>query len=223
KLVGDGAMACIKCHTFNGQKAEGVQGIDMSKMTQRVKRDWFHHYLLDPQKLRPGTRMPTSFPNGKSFFPEVLDGTAAQQIGAGFEGPLGDNVVKLPTGPTFALLEKADSAWPASGRKDGQKFKGYRLTKDDRPTFLYAVGDVTIEDFPNPVVEGKQEGLKRTFTLKAEKAPEDLYLRAAAGKEVTQQKDGWYKVVQKDGSTYRLKLTGKGKAAVRKAGDGDEL
>src|SRR5262249_25930035 len=26
KLVGNGALACIKCHTFNGVKAEGVQG-----------------------------------------------------------------------------------------------------------------------------------------------------------------------------------------------------
>src|SRR5436190_11807766 len=90
--------------------------------------------------------------------------------GAGFEGPLGDNVVKLPTGPTFALLEKADSAWPANGRKDGQKFKGYKLSKDDRPTFRYAVGDVTVEDFPDPVAEGQKEGLKRSLTLTAGKA-----------------------------------------------------
>src|SRR5262249_44744260 len=213
-----------------GQKAEGVQGIDMVKLTQRVKRDWFYHYVLDPQKLRPGTRMPTSFPNGKSFFPDILDGTATQQIeavwvylsdgtkarlplgvgrayipltpkdgaiiyrnfltdgegqqlprgiavgypekvhlafdanqlrlamiwqglfidaarhwtdrGSGFEGPLGDNVVKLPAGPTFAVLEKGDTAWPKSGREEGQKFKGFKLNKEERPTFLYEVSGV---------------------------------------------------------------------------------
>lgn len=307
KLVGNEMMACIKCHTFNGQKAEGVQGIDMAKMTQRVRRDWFHAYVIDPQKIRPGTRMPTSFPNGKSFFPEVLDGTPTQQIealwvylsdgtrarlplgvgkayipltpkdgaiiyrnfiagagprgiavgypekvhlafdanelriamiwqglfidaarhwtdrGSGFEGPLGDNVVHLPTGPTFALLAKDDSAWPASARTAGQKFKGYKLTKDDRPTFLYAVGDVTVEDFPNTATIGKEQGLKRSFALSAAKAPEHFYLRAAVGKEVTEQKEGWYKVVQPDGATYRLKLTGKGKASLRKAGNNVEL
>jgi hypothetical protein len=300
-------MACIKCHTFNGQKAEGVQGIDMVKMTQRVKRDWFHAYVFDPQKIRPGTRMPSSFPNGKSFFPEILDGSPAQHIealwvylsdgpkarlplgvgkayipltpnktaiiyrnfiegagprgiavgypekahlafdanelriallwqglfidaarhwtdrGAGFEGPLGDNVVKLPNGPTFAVLQKTDTVWPASGKSEGQKFKGYKLGKDDRPTFLYAIGDVSVEDFPNAVVNGKEQGFKRSFTLKATKAPENLYLRAAAGNTIEALKDGWFKVVLGENVSYRVKLDANGKTFMRKSGGKTEL
>jgi len=38
-LVGGQAFACYKCHTFNGQKAEGVQGIDMTLMPVRLQRD----------------------------------------------------------------------------------------------------------------------------------------------------------------------------------------
>ena len=30
-------------------------------MPKRLQRDWFHAYLLDPQKLRPGTRMPAAW------------------------------------------------------------------------------------------------------------------------------------------------------------------
>src|SRR5207302_5026134 len=82
KLVGPVALGCIKCHTFAGQKAEGVQGIDLLKLPQRLRRDWFHAYVADPQRIRPGTRMPASYVNGKSVLPEVLDGTAATQIEA---------------------------------------------------------------------------------------------------------------------------------------------
>src|SRR5262249_22516828 len=52
--------------------------------------------------------------------------------GAGFEGPLGDNVLRLPPGPGFAALDRPDSPWPA--RAPGYRFRGYRLTRDDRPT-----------------------------------------------------------------------------------------
>jgi cytochrome c553 len=81
-LVGAKAFGCIKCHTFAGQKAEGVQGIDMALMTKRLKRDWFHAYVTDPQTVRPGTRMPSGFQGGKSLLPDILDGSAAQQVEA---------------------------------------------------------------------------------------------------------------------------------------------
>jgi mono/diheme cytochrome c family protein len=81
-LVSGSAMGCVKCHTFNGKQAEGVQGIDMTLMPKRLERDWFHAYISDPQKIRPGTRMPASFLNGRSVLPEVLDGSALQQVEA---------------------------------------------------------------------------------------------------------------------------------------------
>jgi cytochrome c2 len=81
-LSGAMAFGCIKCHTFNGNRAEGVQGIDMTLMTTRLERDWFHAYVDRPQEIRPGTRMPTAFRDGKSILDDVLDGTARQQIEA---------------------------------------------------------------------------------------------------------------------------------------------
>jgi len=74
KLVGDKALGCIKYHTFGDVRATGVQAVDMQKITQRVREDWFHRYLLDPQKYRPGTRMPTSFVGGKSAMAKILEG-----------------------------------------------------------------------------------------------------------------------------------------------------
>lgn len=284
-LVGGDAFGCIKCHTFNGVKAEGVQGIDMTLMPKRLKREWFHAYVTDPAAIRPGTRMPASFLNGKSMLPKVLDGTATTQIeamwlylkeghmartpvgmgrvsiplvpvngailhrnfiegagkrgiavgypekahlafdanecrlvmlwqgafldvakhwtdrGAGTEGPLGDNVLKLPMGPTFAMLEKEDAAWPRGVA--GYRFRGYRLTADDRPTFLYGFGEVGVEEFVNPVVTGKEVGMRRTLTLTATKPIANLYYRAAVGK-VEEIGEGWYRV---DG-TWKVKVVG---------------
>lgn len=298
-LVGGQALSCFKCHTFNGQKAEGVQGIDMTILTKRLQRDWFQRYLLDPQKVRPGTRMPASWPDGATFYKDLLGGDTAAQIesiwvylkdgtgaqtpvgfgrhsiplvpkdgaiiyrnfiegagtraigvgypeklnlafdanelrlamiwqgafidaarhwtdrGAGFEGPLGDNILKLPNGVEFAVLEQSDAAWPnGAPKKLGFKFLGYRLTSEDRPTFMYSFKNVRIEDFPNPT-SGKEPGLKRAFTLTADQPPDHLYFRAAVGAKIEDAGDGWFKI---DG--WKLKAP---HAKVRQANGKSEL
>jgi cytochrome c553 len=267
-LVGAQAFGCIKCHTFAGNKAEGVQGMDMTLFTKRLQRDWFHAYMFDPQKIRPGTRMPSAFDKGKSPLGAILDGTAASQteamlvylsdnkpalpegvkkqsiplrpvndaivyrnfiqgagtraIGVGYpekvniafdanelrlamiwhgsfidagrhwngrgegsEPPLGDNVLNLPAGASFAVLDGPDAVWPRSNSKvQGFKFDGYRLSADDRPTFLYSLGDIKIEDFPNALVMGKDVGLRRDFQVTAPKDTDDLYFRLAVGNKI---------------------------------------
>jgi mono/diheme cytochrome c family protein len=302
-LSGAGALGCIKCHTFNGEKAEGVQGIDMTLMPQRVRRDWFHAYLLDPAKLRPGTRMPTSWPNGKSFYPDVLEGKSLNQIeaiwlylsegkaarlplgiggkksiplipeksaiiyrnfiqgagtraiavgypekahlafdanemhlamiwqgdfidagrhwtdrGEGFQGPLGDNILKLHAGAAFAVLDKPEAAWPTAAPKDlGWKFKGYRLTPDDRPTFLYSFGDVQVEDFPNAVAS-KEPSLQRTLKLTAANSPGNLSFRAAVGTKIEAAGDGWYRI---DG--WKMKIESATTPVIRQSNGKAEL
>ncbi len=54
----------------------------MRRMAQRLNADWFHRYMLDPTRYRPGTRMPLSFPDGKSTLTSVFNGDANQQIDA---------------------------------------------------------------------------------------------------------------------------------------------
>jgi hypothetical protein len=301
-MVGGQAFGCIKCHTFAGHKAEGVQGIDMTLMTKRVQRDWFHAYLVDPQKIRPGTRMPTAWPNRQSVLPEVLDGKAETQIeaiwvylkdgtsaqlpiglgghsipllpfkeaiiyrnfiqgagtraigvgypehanlafdanemrlamiwqgafidagrhwtdrGAGFEGPLGDNILHLHGGAAFAVLAKSDDAWPTTKPKEqGYKFLGYHLTADERPTFLYSFGPVKVEDFPNAVT-GKEVSLRRTLKLTAEKPADNLYFRAAVGTKIEAVGDGWYRI---DG--WKMKVAGGGEPRIRPSAGKTEL
>ncbi len=81
-LAGEEALSCIKCHTFGKFKATGVQSIDLTTMTQRLSKDWFQAYMLKPSKFRRGTRMPESWPGGKSYYPDMLDGDADKQIDA---------------------------------------------------------------------------------------------------------------------------------------------
>ncbi len=81
-LVGTKGFGCVKCHQFNKQKAEGIQGIDMTIITRRVRPEWFVRYVTNPQSLRPGTRMPTIFPEGKSPLKDVERGDPQRQVSA---------------------------------------------------------------------------------------------------------------------------------------------
>jgi cbb3-type cytochrome oxidase cytochrome c subunit len=303
-LVGAFALGCIKCHTFAGHKAEGVQGIDMTLMTRRLNYDWFYRYLLDPQKIRPGTRMPAAWPMGQSMLPRVLGGNTTRQIdaiftylsegaraalpvglgpnfipltpdqnaiiyrnfiqgagtraigvgypehlslafdannmclamiwqgafidasrhwvdrGAGFQPPLGDNVVHLAAGPNFAILAKPGDPWTAKNDgTTGLKFEGYRLTPDSRPTFLYRLGAIEIADFPNPATIDGQQGIRRKLMLNTTRPEARLWFRAAVGQKIEAAEKNWFVV---DGN-LRIRLESDAAPVVRQAGGRQEL
>lgn len=108
-MVGDQALSCIKCHTFEKYAATGIQSLDMTTMTRRLRRDWFHRYMIDPQQYRPGTRMPAAWPNGRSVVPDILGGDAGVQIEAIWQYLLDGNRAKIPTG----LMREAIELIPA--------------------------------------------------------------------------------------------------------------
>jgi hypothetical protein len=139
--------------------------------------------------------------------------------GAGFQGPLGDNVLRLHPGAPFAVLAKPDSPWPAgSSRSQGWRFRGYRLTKDDRPTFLYSLGGLEVQDFPNPVTVGKEVGMRRTLSLAATGVA-GLYYRAAVANRIEPLANGSYRI----DDAWNLKVEGAGKPQVRRSGGKQEL
>jgi mono/diheme cytochrome c family protein len=303
-MVGGLGMGCIKCHAFAGHKAEGIQAIDMTIMAQRLTRDWFHRYLIDPQKIRPLTRMPSAWPMGQSTLPDVLGGDTAKQIeaiwlylsdgkkaalpvglgsnfmplipedeaivyrnfiqgagtraigvgyperaniafdandmrlamiwqggfidasrhwtnrGEGFQPPLGDNVLKLPLGPTFAVLEKDNDPWPTKPAKElGYQFRGYRLTPDQRPTFKYSFGDIGIEDFPNAVEAKPNSIIRRKLTITAKQAPANLWFRAAVGNKIEAAKNGWYVI----NNEWRMRLEATAQPVIRSSAGQQEL
>ncbi|MCE9606553.1 MAG: c-type cytochrome [Planctomycetia bacterium] len=305
-LIGTKGFGCVKCHQFNKQKAEGIQGIDMTILTRRVRPEWFAKYVRDPQSLRPGTRMPTIFVNGQSPLKETLGGNAEKQLaamwlflndgekaaipfgvggqpieliadkeaiiyrnfiegvgpraigvgypekanlafdagglrlasmwhgafvdaakhwtgrGQGFQGPLGDDVIQLPTGVAFARLETTQQPWPTATPKElDQHFRGYRLGENRRPTFLYDLGDVHVEDTITPVKAGKQTTFSRKIALKADTVKDSqLWFRAVAAKQIAAATDGWYEI---DG-LWRVRVrSGQAEPVVRSGPQGQEL
>ena len=82
KLVGTGGLGCISCHTFGGRKSLGIPAMDLTLMPQRLRKEWFHRYLLEPAALRPGTRMPSFWPEGRSARADILNGDPDRQIDA---------------------------------------------------------------------------------------------------------------------------------------------
>ncbi len=141
--------------------------------------------------------------------------------GEGFEGPAGASVIKFAEAVQFARLTAADAPWPKQSAKElGYQFRGYRLSADQRPTFLYDLGPVHVEDYPNPIATVAATTLGRTITLKAGEAVENLYFRAAAADKITAGNDGWFMI---DG-TLRMRLEASGsKPVVRKQGNQMEL
>jgi mono/diheme cytochrome c family protein len=81
EMLGNKALNCIACHTFNG-KSSNFKGIDLMISYQRLQPSWFYHYLRDPNAFRPRTIMPTSWPDGQAMLKTVLNGQTDRQIEA---------------------------------------------------------------------------------------------------------------------------------------------
>jgi mono/diheme cytochrome c family protein len=115
-LVGKKAFGCIGCHDIAGVPSSGTRGPDLASMNQRVRYDWYRRWLVQPQKMQPGTRMPTVFQEGRTLLDEVLQGSATKQADAMWS--------YLALGPTLPLPEGLDPP------------KGLVLTVKDRPVIL---------------------------------------------------------------------------------------
>lgn len=302
-LVGAKGYSCIKCHTWGGTKATGIQSIDMQRMTKRLNQGWFEAYLLNPQQFRPGTRMPAAWPEGQVLLPKVLDGKADTQIrsvweyltdgkdarvplglgrdpielvadteavmyrnfiegggpraigvaypekvnlawdansmrlamiwqgafidaskhwvdrGAGFQGPLGDNVVSMPAGVPLATLPDEKAEWPSQPAKElGYQFKGYTFDKLRRPTFAYKYGQVDVTDEFVPGGTSEKPTLVRTLTLKASQPAEKIFLRLAVDDAIKAAGDNQF--VMK--AEWTTKISG-GAAFVRESGGKSQL
>ncbi len=105
-LVGDKGMNCIACHVFAGEKHGAMAAIDLVDSTaQRLRPEWFAHFLLDPFRFRPGTVMPRFFFDGKSTRPELGDGDVARQVDAMWHYLAEGRNVGKPSGTRHAAIE----------------------------------------------------------------------------------------------------------------------
>jgi hypothetical protein len=132
--------------------------------------------------------------------------------GGRWNPPLGIDVLEMPDGPAFAILEHGDSPWPklVEGGKDetyrnvGGHFKGYVLDKQERPTFHYILNDIDIQEQPVPELKTARAGLVRKFTLQSKQPASGLYFIAAQGGKIEEKSPGTWTV---DGAKLTVTLT----------------
>ncbi len=98
KLVGRDGVSCIACHTFAQHGSTGIPALGLDRMHERLRWDWFRRYMPDPAALRPGTRMPSFWPEGKSANTEILGGDMEGQIRSIWSWLAGGAKADVPAG-----------------------------------------------------------------------------------------------------------------------------
>ncbi len=86
-LIGmDGGFNCIQCHGLGSQPAVAVfeaPGINLGYVTQRLQKDYFHRWMMDPLRFEPTTRMPKfTQGNGTTPLTDIQGGQAREQFEA---------------------------------------------------------------------------------------------------------------------------------------------
>jgi len=104
KMIGVGGLTCI-AYNFAGNASLGVPAVDLATSAQRLKWDWFRRYLIDPQSLRPGTRMPAFWPGGVSSNKDLLGGDTEKQVFAIWAYLARKNFTDLPAGLVQGKME----------------------------------------------------------------------------------------------------------------------
>lgn len=139
--------------------------------------------------------------------------------GPGNQGPLGDHVMRLEETVPFAVLESPTTAWPdLSPRDAGYRFRSYELDSASRPHFHYTAPTFAVEDFPKPVIQGKEAGFERRLKITAADFKGHLYFRAGVAGKIELQADGNYLL---DGNV-RIRLLG-AQPVLRESGGKQEL
>jgi mono/diheme cytochrome c family protein len=91
-------LKCQSCHVLGSIPADRpVDNLapDLRMAHERLQPEWILQWLINPQKIQPGTRMPQFWPDyPKTAFPQ-LDGNAEQQIRS-----IRDHLMTLRGGPT---------------------------------------------------------------------------------------------------------------------------
>lgn len=109
------------------------------------------------------------------------DGRAGQ-----LESPLGEHVLDLPAGPSFAKLASRDSdPWPAQQAT----FRGWDRDAERRPAFAVELDGAVIRERPMPVLHSGGAWLRRAIEASFTEDRSDLWMRAAMGTSIVKQGD----------------------------------
>ncbi|WP_437187281.1 family 16 glycoside hydrolase [Planctomicrobium sp. SH668] len=142
QLVGNGGLACIKCHNFADKPATGIQAVSVTNMTDRIREDWFRRYLFKPTDYRPGTRMPTGFPDGHAVVKDVFDGDPDKQIASIWEYLEDGELAGIPDGLEAGAIELIPQTEPILYRNffEGTSPRGIAVGYPEKAHLIWDAG-----------------------------------------------------------------------------------
>ena len=139
ELVGSSGLACIACHEFHGQTSGETGAVDLSQVTGRLRKNWFHLYLRQPSRFHPTGIMPAYWPDGRSSLTNFFGGDAAPQIEALWAYLEDGERARNPTGLARTSHELRVTDTPELCR--GQSSQGYRSIAVGYPERIHLVFD----------------------------------------------------------------------------------
>ncbi len=104
QLVGNKGLNCVACHTYQYKPSDTMPAVDLTEMAERLHKDWFYQYMLQPQKFSPNTVMPSFWPGGKAIRPD-LEGSAEYQLESMWQYLLDGRQARAPAGVVREPLE----------------------------------------------------------------------------------------------------------------------
>ncbi len=203
EIAGNRGLNCVACHTYQYKPSDTMPAVDLTEMSERLKKNWFFQYLLAPQKFSPNTVMPSYWPNGKAIRPDI-SGDPKYQVEAlwqylidGRQANAPPGVVKEPleimVGEEATMLRRSYEGIGKRGIGVGYP-GGLNLAYDAEQMRLAMIWDGKFVD-PGGVWNGQGHGMVRALgpTVNFPKGP-----------ELDDQKDPW---VVDDGRppTHRFK------------------
>ena len=101
KLTGAaGGFSCVQFHAVGAAPPLApfeAPAMNMRHITERIRKDYYHRWMLNPIKVDPNTKMPAfADAEGKSAIRDVYEGDATKQFEAIWQFLLRGDGVKPP-------------------------------------------------------------------------------------------------------------------------------
>ena len=104
RLAGNQGLNCVACHTYQYKQSDTMPAVDLTEMTDRLKKDWFFQYMLAPQSFSPNTVMPSFWPDGKAIRADIK-GDSQFQIESLWQYLIDGRQARIPRGVVRERLE----------------------------------------------------------------------------------------------------------------------
>ena len=104
ELAGNQGLNCVACHTYQYKLSDTMPAVDLTEMTERLKKDWFYQYMLSPQQFSPNTVMPSFWPGGNAIRSDI-EGSPEEQLETLWQYLIDGRQARAPSGVVRKPLE----------------------------------------------------------------------------------------------------------------------